>query len=317
MLTTIPTLFLLGIVLLAVFSSTQRLRNTTMRTASWWAFVGVSLWVGIAIAAVFGNAAAGWLDAAHYGVAVILLCPLIAVLGARRPSANVWNLFVLVPLILVLMWPVVASADVMKGRPLELESPTMVAFVLVLVMGAGNYFGTLSGFPAFIFACCQVCLVLPLWGSVPDFFMSKDTARLVAALSLGWSVVLIKHRRVANEQWEGPALTKLWLDFIDTYGMVWGKRVMDRVNAAAVHENWGCRLELDGFAVLSDSQETAPHSVQLIAPDATTLRQAEPIVRWLMKRFVNEDWVAERIGIADPDLPTLTADALKDSPATG
>jgi hypothetical protein len=308
----IATLLFLVVVLFAVSTATKALQGATIRTASWWAFVGVASWLAITIAALFDSGDAGWLDAAHYAVAVVLLCPLIAVLGARRPSANVWNVFVLVPMILVLMWPVVASADVLKGRQLELESPTMVAFALVLVMGAGNYFGTLCGFPAFVFACCQVCLVLPLWSEVPEFFFSKTTARLVASIAIAWSVLLVKVRRTANSNWDGPPLTKLWLDFIDMYGMVWGKRVMDRVNEAAIHEKWDCRLELDGFATLDQERSTtnpptSSNNEQSLPtpPSADSLRKAEPIIRWLMKRFVNEDWVTKRIGAPDPDLPSL------------
>jgi hypothetical protein len=296
----LSTFFFLAIVFGAVVSSTRSLRGTTIRVASWWALAGVTSWLIATVAAMFVVQQAGWVDTAHYVIAVVLLCPLIAVLGARRPSANVWNLFVLVPLILVLMWPVVASSDVLKGRPLELESPSIVAFCLVLVMGAGNYFGTLSGLPAFLFACSQVCLVLPLWGHVPDFFPDTQTARLVASFGVAWGIWLVKRRRIASRNWEGPALTKLWLDFIDTYGMVWGKRVMDRVNEAAVHEDWSCRLELDGFSNADKSVDNDPQT-----PDAESLRQAEPIIRWLMKRFVDEAWVIDRIGVADPDLPTL------------
>lgn len=301
----LATVFCLTIVLAAVFSGTRKLRGTTMRAACGWAFSGVSAWLGVSVAALVFEPQAGWLDAAHYTIAVVLLCPLIAVLGARRPSANVWNLFVLVPLVLVLMWPVVANSDVLKGRPLELESPTLIAFCLVLVMGAGNYFGTLCTLPAFIFACCQVCLVLPLWGHVPEFFLDKETARLIASLGIVAAVWLVRQRRLASQQWEGPALTKLWLDFIDTYGMVWGKRVMDRVNEAGTHENWTCRLELDGFVINEPAAASIPNAI----PDNASLKQAEPIMRWLMKRFVNEDWVNARLGPPDPNLPTLGASA--------
>jgi hypothetical protein len=300
----LSTFFFLAIVLGAVFGSTNTLRGTTIRVASFWALAGVIIWLVVTVASMFAIKGAGWVDTAHYVVAVVLLCPLIAVLGARRPSANVWNAFVLVPLILVLMWPAVASADVLKGRPLELESPTILAFGLVLVMGAGNYFGTLCGFPALVFACCEVCLVLPLWGHVPDFFPDKDVARSVAAFAMAWAIWLVKQRRIASRSWEGPAMTKLWLDFIDTYGMVWGKRVMDRINEAAAHEKWDCRLELHGF--ISTSTDKDDDQVERAAtPDDATLKQAEPMIRWLMKRFVDEQWVTDRIGKPSSELPTL------------
>ncbi|MEZ6148255.1 MAG: hypothetical protein R3B91_23050 [Planctomycetaceae bacterium] len=44
-------------------------------------------------------------DLMWYSVALLSLCPPIAVLGARRPGAAAWTWFVILPMLAVLGWP--------------------------------------------------------------------------------------------------------------------------------------------------------------------------------------------------------------------
>ena len=111
----------------------------------------------------------GWCDLLNYSVAVVMLCPGIAVLGARRPGATAWGFFVLIPLVLVLMWPAAASVRTLKsGAPLELEVPAVLGFAVVLVMSSGDYFGTRYTLPTMLFAAAEILLVAPLSSAVPQ-----------------------------------------------------------------------------------------------------------------------------------------------------
>ena len=172
-----------------VVRSLKRLRQTTLPTAAWCAIAGL----GIATAAQSIELANpepvnGWVDLSWYFAAVVLLCPGIAVLGARRPGASAWAFFVLLPLVLVLMWPAVASFQVARPAELiEIEVPALVGFGLVLIMSGGNYFGTRYTLSTFFYAAAVVLLVAPMSAAVPDFFPERTTARFMASLAISVS----------------------------------------------------------------------------------------------------------------------------------
>jgi len=65
---------------------------------------------------------------------------------------------------------------------------------------------------------------------------------------------------------------------------------MDRVNDAAKQENWPVRLHLDGFAPVDPANGTA------LSPDQSG--RIEQVMRWLLRRFVDPEWIEERMGKA-------------------
>jgi hypothetical protein len=101
---------------------------------------------------------------------------------------------------------------------------------------------------------------------------------------------------------------QLWLDFFDTFGIVWGRRIQDRVNALAEREKLPLRLELDAFVwknkpALPNSSpqhsEDSPHPAQSVLPVQSQIEaevRLEQILRWLLRRFVNPTWIDKRLG---------------------
>lgn len=226
----------------------------------------------------------GWLgvsprnrSAVQYLAAVMLLTPLIAILGARRPGANAWPWFVVLPLIVVLQWP--SISQLMSGSadtPIELPTPTLIGFLFVLVMGTGNYFGTFNTGAAMMAAVGTVLIVLPLteWGPVQSSWPLPAGCMLLA---FAGSLLPGRYLEAApTADCENPDLRQLWTDFRDLYGIVWAKRVMDRVNQFAERESWDVRVGLDGFVSSSDGQPT----------DAVSDRAVE-ILCWVLRRFVD------------------------------
>lgn len=123
----------------------------------------------------------GIADQLWYGVSVVALCPWIAVLGAQRPGVRVWNAFVLIPLIAVLMWP--AATLWFRGHvpaDFRLELPMVIGYGLVLVMGAGNYLGTAFAPAATLVIASQILLLVPATPLVSEQTLSSGTARLSA-----------------------------------------------------------------------------------------------------------------------------------------
>ena len=68
------------------------------------------------------------------------VCASVACRGARSPVCRVWPVFVVLPLVAVLAVPVIATLWNHGGDvPLEIETPILIGFLLITVMGTGNY----------------------------------------------------------------------------------------------------------------------------------------------------------------------------------
>lgn len=279
----------LAICLWVASRSLKKLRHTTLPTAAWSAIAGLSVaLLAQSFEALNPARLNGWVDLGWYLAAVILLCPGIAVLGARRPGARAWAFFVLLPLVLVLMWPAAASFQAARPtEPIEIEVPAVAGLALVLIMSAGNYFGTRYTLPTFYYAAAIVLLVAPMSAAVPDIFPERSTARFVASLGFLLAIAETGRRSRAVPYEEISRFDALWFDFMDSFGMVWAKRVMDRVNESARHEKWALRLELHGFVPVVDSP-AADEAVR-------TNERIEHTFRFLLKRFVDPEWIDARL----------------------
>jgi hypothetical protein len=98
-------------------------------------------------------------------------------------------------------------------------------------------------------------------------------ATTIVMVCIGWP-----RRRPAKSP-----LDRVWLDFRDAYGAVWGLRVQQRVNQAAAMYGWNLRLDWQGFTSLDG---------------AVISRETEKSVRDnlanLLRRFVSPAWIAEQ-----------------------
>ena len=126
-----------------------------------------------------------WIDVLWYLAAILALTPPVAVLGARRPTAQVWRAFVLIPLVLVFAWPVLPALRSSGGLvAFTLETPLLVGFALVLVMGAGNYIGLRFSPSAFLWIVGVLLIVLPLCPATAGRVLQAETGRGVGVLCL-------------------------------------------------------------------------------------------------------------------------------------
>ncbi|MFW6125153.1 MAG: hypothetical protein ACOC46_03305, partial [Pirellulales bacterium] len=152
--------FVLLLVLLAgawpVLRCRRAVRGTTLTGAWAWALAGWIAWiVGVGIGPLITES--GWEGHVRYAAAVLALCPPIAVLGARRPMAGIWNL-VVAALVVVLALP--ALETVIRGGgaiELFLDEPRCVFLLLVLTVGVLNYLPTRYGPAAGIFGLAELC----------------------------------------------------------------------------------------------------------------------------------------------------------------
>ena len=287
-----------------VLAARNRLRKTTLLEAWLWGAVALGAWAcTFFVTEVLGVVSEGVADQMWLASAVLMVCPFIAVLGARRPGSRVWSLFIVAPLAVVLDLPAATAWNRdFHPAPLRLEEPMLAGYGLVLLMGAGNYLGTRFALPALLAAVAM--LLVPVSMSSLHWFPESFPARAAATLLLGIAVWMaaIASRKAASRVvglrpspipiGEGRvrvaiAFDRLWNDFRDLYGIVWARRVMDRVNDAAVHEGWPVRLHLQGFAALDSAHPPSPSPNQL--------QQIERTLRWLLRRFVDPEWIDERL----------------------
>ncbi|MBW3539442.1 MAG: hypothetical protein KY476_04160 [Planctomycetes bacterium] len=280
----------LGLILLAAAlgAAWRTCRLMTLRTAWWCALGATAVWAAVWTASELVQVLrGGWAGLAWYLAAVLMLTPSLAVLGARRPVAAVWPWFVLLPLVLVLSLPAVAVIRTNLGddpatfETFELEAPAAAGFLLVLLMGAGNYAGTRWTVPVVLYAAACGLLVFERAG-----WLASGSAPQRATLCLGGSAAALwwaaSRRRFARD-----GLDRLWADFRDTFGIVWARRAADRINEALLARELPLRMGIEGL------YEFSTESVDEALIEESRA-QAEQTLRWLLKRFVDPAWIAER-----------------------
>lgn len=269
-----------------ILASAAPLRGTTLQMARRWSLAAVAVWS----AAVVGElACAGPSEIPSLlwvATTLLSLCPPVAVLGARRPGVAAWNGFVLMPLLAVLGWPVLTHWA--TGTPLadlRLETPALIGYAVVLLMGTGNYMGTTYWSSACLYAVACCLLVAPLSAAAPAWVDARS-ARLAASSVLGLAAIVARLQR-RNSTALPPTLDGLWVDYRNLYGIVWARRLQDRLNALAHQQDWPVRATPFGF----DWNPRATPEQRCEA--AAKLEQS---LKWMLRRFVSTEWIDGRLG---------------------
>ena len=269
------------------------MRRTTLQTAWWWMAGVCALW-GMTAAVVLSDRSSPEIQSQSlYWTAIAALCPGVAILGAKRPGSRVWNLFIVVPLVLVLGWPAVTVWRADGPRLFTAEWPVLGGLLLVLVMGTGNYLGTRFAGAAALYSAAIVLLVAPAsvamtrsradLAGVTRWMFLAATGLLAAAGWLAWR---------ASRAWPADRTTgtaRLWNDFRETFGIVWGTRLRERLLHEAAREKWPGNA-IPGIEGLEFAEGATAEDRQ----------QAEARYRhhllWLLRRFVDPAWIEERLG---------------------
>jgi hypothetical protein len=227
---------------------------------------------------------AGTLDHVAYLAAGLSLCPPMLVLGARRPTNKAWVGFVIAPMIAVLAWPMVTLA--MHGswdRRLELETPHLCGYLLVVMMSYGNYVGGRLTLPALMIAVSLAGIGIATAQRKLDWHHGHDI--IAACLFVGGAGVVGATRRLRAADWPADPFDRVWQEFSTLFGLVWSRRLLDRINAIAEKQQWPGRLHADGF-----------HWDRPL--DDGTRQQVDHALRWLLRRFVDVAWLDSRLGFA-------------------
>ena len=277
-----------GLALISSVCLLSRLRSIAGTTllAPWiwsmlaiWAVAGVEIAVGLA----YDDSVPSWSVAARFAAAVVVFCPTVAILGAKRPQNRPWQ-FLVVSLWAVLSLPAWESLLLRPGQPLAMQDARWWCFPVLIIVGTANFLPTRNWAAAVAVGTAQALLVA---GYVPWLATTQADTRLVlSALLLAAIGALLAMLTTARRRASDSAPDRLWLDFRDAYGALWALRIAQRLNATAAEMSWKTRLQWQGFR----PAETAAEDESAAQSQSAAARNFESLLR----RFVSRRWIARR-----------------------
>ena len=269
---------LLLLAVLALVQRRSRFQGTTLVAPVVWSIFALLLIAGIDLTLSLTKGNITTIEKLRYFAATSSFCPLMAVLGAKRPQDKGWQ-WIVVSLWIVLILPV-GQTFIWRGGTLEVGPFRQWFMVILMLVGLANYALTRFGFAALVLTAGQACLLLPQLPLVGrEWSSSWELGLLLIVASVGivfWQTRLAPHR----ENWN-----RVWIDFRNAYGLVWGLRVMERINATAKLCNWESELGWFGFDKLDASTRAEADA------DAEEL---ERTVQTVLRRFVSPEWIEMR-----------------------
>jgi hypothetical protein len=269
--------------------------GTTLRAVWWW--VVVALWAVVAsefAAALTPRQSTALIGQIRFIAGVATLCPLVALLGAKRPQNQAWQ-FVVAAFWFVLALPAIQNLALRPDAPLPVHPIWSLFLAAGILFGLMNYLPTPFAPAAILAAAGQWLILTPQlpWNAFSNTPQAAivglgliATALAVAACNAAWR----RSRRPISTE----PLDRLWLDFRDAFGVVWSLRIAERLNASPALEQLGVRLTWRGFtrpaATARDPSSSQP--LHLAPPARSELERA---LRALLLRFVSSGWIARRV----------------------
>lgn len=301
----------IGLAALAICGSTiawrlPRVRGTTLTAPFCWAAASTAALAWVEAARVYGTLdglAPLTRSTVTYLAACTTFCPLMAVLGAKRPQDRPWQ-WIVASLWLILAAPALQSLIASSGRYLLLSGPWRWFVILLIAVGLAVYWPTRFRTAAILASAGQAALLSPvLFRDANDYSPQMFTTGCVL---LGVATLLAASlaRRDNSEAIGRRAprdLTEVvsrWLWFRDRWGALWALRVMLRVNQTAELQQWPVRLSLRGIERVDErsvpssiestgpsSNAASPHAATAGQAQAATAQQIEAALDAVLRRF--------------------------------
>lgn len=276
-----------GITALLLAGGLPKVRGTTLLAPLLWATVAG---IGLAAIEAFFNTSGTDISPLsvsilRYATAIGTLCPLMAVLGAKRPQNRGWQWIVL-SLWVILMLPAAQALLISSGRQLGLFIAWRLFLGAIIGLGLLNYLPTRFWLAAVLVACGQALLLESfLWDKpfVPvEWGRAVGIACFLAAVVTVWMQLALKAS--ANSEVATPGLwaeldphNRQWLFFRNAFGAFWALRILQRINQTAEVCDWPVRLTWTGFLPTDD----AP----VDSLEASHLAEIDQTLQTLLRRF--------------------------------
>jgi hypothetical protein len=229
------------------------------------------------LAALLGLGAAALLpgeeayDAARFAAAMGIFCPVMSVLGAKRPQDKAWHWIVL-SLWGILALPALEAMVLRPGQPLAIVDFRAWFLVVLIGLNVLVYLPTRHALASLMLGGAQVSICWPFLPWTTVSYSPWHTLN-ASVLLLGAALVTIRPNRRA------AGFDRTWLDFRDAFGALWAARVLERINATAVMYDWPVRLGWNGFHAANDPLQAAE-----IPPE---LKQSVSVAMTnLLRRFI-------------------------------
>ncbi len=229
----------------------RNFRGTTLAAPCLWVILSAaSLALLAAVEAARPTSTLG-LDTLRFAIAATTLCPVMAVLGAKRPQDRGWQWIVL-SLWVVVVWPAAQAVILPTGTHVELFIAWKLFLLGLVAIGLLNYLPTRFWLSSFLVAVGQLILFDSyLWRW--NFHPSSLTLPLAVACFLAATIVATLHswrNSTSPCPADSPSLDtyqQQWHTFRDAYGAFWALRILARVNETAALRHWPIRLTWIGF----------------------------------------------------------------------
>src|SRR5262245_36353456 len=275
----------LGVGLVVLLSRRRAIGQTTLVGGWWWSVAAIAAWSLTEIWAALGEIAGGSVSFAPLRFAAMTLsfCPIVAVVGAKRPQDRAWH-FVVLALWGIVALPAAETFFMHRGQRLDLGVIRSWFLWILILLGPINVLATRYGFASLLVALGQTVALSPYLALVHRRLMSHGEILGLGICVLGMVATWLQSRRITAA---ATAYDRLWLDFRDTLGMLWALRVQERVNSAAQQYGWNLELGWNGFRSATGAR--------LTAIDPAVEPALRTTLRGLLRRFVSGPWIAERI----------------------
>jgi len=217
--------------------------RTTLVGAWWWTALALVAWSGVELVAALGFFEPSVIAPLRLAAITLSFCPVVALLGAKRPQHVAWN-FVVLSLWAIVALPAVENLLLHRGREVAMGDARGWFLWLLVLLGPVNFVPTRFWLSSLLLAGGQVTALSPYLPLLHrEFVPESGTVGLLLAAAALISAWLISRQAARG----ASAYDRAWLDFRDSFGLLWGLRVQERVNAVAKQENWGLELTWSGF----------------------------------------------------------------------
>ncbi|MBE73543.1 MAG: hypothetical protein CMM04_03795 [Rhodopirellula sp.] len=268
---------LLIALLVTILLVTQRARVKGTTLVASWIWTAVSIW-SIAMVQFFESS-----PEVNYCASVLVFCPVMSTLGARRPQNRAWE-FITASLWIILALPALEVLFARQGESFDVRGLRSWFFVVLIFISVSNIALSRFWISGILFGVVQTLLVsefLPTW---IQFSMesSATVALVVAAIAIGLACFLPVTDRTGRS-----GIDRIWLRYRDTFGGLWAVRTCESINAYARMQDWEIRLTWDAF-VSVDGQPWADHE---LSSDSELVEKIHLLLKNQLRRFVDDAWI--------------------------
>ena len=263
----------------------RRLRHTTLVAPWCWSLLAVwsagSVEVVLGVAAEWGLATEG--RPLRFLAASTTLLPIISLLGAKRPQHRAWQ-FVVLALWVVLTLPAARALVLTHRNMLEIDVARGWLLWIVILVGTLNYAPTRFAASAMLLGLSQACFFAE---QLPLVHLALGTAGSLLGMTLALFALALPALGIPPGRYVQRSADRLWLSFRDMFGVLWGLRLAERINASSTRYDWGTTITWSGLRPLATTADAqTPQSTDALCEE----------LKSLMLRFVSREWIAENQG---------------------